>query len=125
MGCGVYWQQVHEAESALATMDRLGLGPGTVAYDTVEAKRGELISHIGQKFPRIDYSLSMWEDFSPSRVRVWMDPEFGFNAEVRETPGGPPTYKMISAATAVAIIKKEISPELKAWLMAPDEYYGE
>ena len=125
MGCGVYWQQVRTADRALRDLDRLGLGPGTDAYNAVWSQRGALLAEIGRKFPRIDYSLSMWKEFSPQRIRVWFDPEFGFNAEIREKPGAPPTYKMVPAEVAAAIIKDEVTPELKAQLMAPDEYLGE
>lgn len=125
MGCGVYWQQVRTAEKALTDLRRLGLGPGTAAYNQVYAKRGELLAEIGAKFPRVDYSLGMWREFSPQRVRVWFDPEFGFNIEVREKPGAPPIYKMVSPEEAAAILKGEITPELKAKLLTPDPYLGE
>lgn len=125
MGCGVYWGQVNTADRALGDLERLGLGPGTEAYDAVWAKRGSLLAQIGRKFPRVDYSLSIWREFSPQRIRVWFDPEFGFNAEIREKPGAPPTYKLVSAELAVAIIRDEVTPELKERLLAPDEYLGE
>ena len=125
MACGVYWQQVRTAESALRDLERLGLGPGTEAYDSVLGKRGELLAQIGRKFPRIDYSLGMWMEFSPERMRVWFDPEYGFNVEVRDTPKGIPRYRLVAAEDAAAIIKGEISPELKERLLAPDNYLGE
>lgn len=125
MGCGVYWQQIHVAEKALTDLERLGLGPGTPAYETVFAKRGELLTEVGRKFPRIDYSLAMWEDFSPERMRVWFDPEFGFVVEVRTGPKAPSMYKVVPAEEAAAVIKREVSPELHIKLLAPDVYLGE
>ena len=125
MGCGVYWQQVRTAESALSELEKLGLGPGTPAYQAVWKKRGELLATIGAKFPRIDYSLSMWREFSPGRVRVWFDPEFGFLVEARAKPGALPIYKRVTPEVAVAVIKGEVTPELKAQLLAPVEYHGE
>ena len=125
MGCGVYWQQIRTADRALADLDRLGLGPGTDAYQAVWERRGALLAEVGRKFPRVDYSLSMWREFSPQRMRVWFDPEFGFNVEVRKRPGGTPRYKMVPAEVAAAIIKDEVTPELKARLLAPDDYLGE
>jgi len=125
MGCGVYWQQIRTADRALGDLERLGLGPGTEAYEAVWRQRGALLAEVGMKFPRIDYTLSMWREFSPQRIRVWFDPEFGFNAEIRERPGAPPTYKLVSAEAAAAIIKDEVTPELKERLLAPDEYLGE
>jgi len=125
MGCGVYWQQIATTERALGDLEKLGLGPGTEAYEAVWHKRGALLAEVGRKFPRIDYSLSMWREFSPQRVRVWFDPEFGFHAEIRDRPGAPPSYKVVPAEVAVAIIKDEISPELRERLILPDEYLGE
>ena len=125
MGCGFYWQQVNTADRAMRDLERLGLGPGTEAYDAVWRQRGALIAEIGRKFPRVDYTLSMWREFSPQRIRVWFDPEFGFNVEIRIRPGTPPTYKLVSAEMAVAVIKGEVTPELKERLLAPDEYLGE
>lgn len=125
MACGVYWQQVRTADSALAQLEKLGLGPGTEAYDAVYSKRGELLTQIGVKFPRIDYSLSMWEDFSPERLRTWFDPEFGFMVEGRTAPGAPPVYTMVTAEVVAAIIKREVTPDQIKALLTPDTYTGE
>lgn len=125
MGCGVYWQQVRTADRALAQLEQLGLGPGTEAYQAVWGKRGEVLAQIGLKFPRVDYSLSVWREFSPERVRAWFDPEFGFMVEVRTAPTAAPRYKMVTPEVAVAVIKGELTPELKAQLLMPDEYLGE
>ena len=125
MGCGVYWQQINTADRALADLDRLGLGPGTDAYEAVWSKRGALLAEVGRKFPRIDYSLSMWREFSPERMRVWFDPEYGFNVEIRDTLKGIPRYRLVTPEVAAAIIKGQVTPELKASLLAPDTYLGE
>jgi len=125
MGCGVYWQQVRTADRALGDLERLGLGPGTEAYNAVLGQRGKLMAQIGVKFPRIDYSLSMWRDFSPQRVRAWFDPEFGFMVEGRERPGAPPVYKMVPAEVAAAVIKGELTPDMIKTLVKPDVYIGE
>ena len=125
MGCGVYWQQIRTAERALGDLEKLGLGPGTEAYEAVWHQRGALLAEVGRKFPRVDFTLSMWRELSPQRIRAWFDPEFGFMAEIRASPGAPPVYKMVSAEVAVAIIKDEVTPELKETLLAPDEYLGE
>ena len=120
MGCGVYWQQVHTADKALIDLERLGLGPGTDAYNAVLGKRGELMAQIGRKFPRIDFSLSMWEDFSPKRARAWFDPEFGFMVETRIEPRAPSVYKRVTAQEAAAVIKHELTPEQEVRLFVPD-----
>jgi len=125
MGCGVYWQQIRTAERALGDLEKLGLGPGTEAYEAVLSQRGALLAQVGRKFPRVDFALSMWREFSPQRIRVWFDPEFGFNAEIRERQGAPPTYKLVSAEVAAAIIKGEVIPELKEILLIPEKYLGE
>ena len=125
MACGVYWQQVHTADRALADLERLGLGPGTEAYGAVLAKRGELMATIGYKFPRVPMMWGVPLYLSPSYLRAWLDPEVGWMVEAREKPGASSVYRSVPAEVAVAIIKGEVTPELKMALLEPDEYLGE
>ncbi|MBA7582279.1 hypothetical protein ES708_24207 [subsurface metagenome] len=103
----------------------LQFGPGTDAYNAVLGKRGELMAQIGRKFPRIDFTLSAWEDFSPKRARAWFDPEFGFVVETRIEPTAPSAFKRVTAEEAAAVIRHELTPEQEERLFEPDEYIGE
>ena len=62
---------------------------------------------------------------SPGEIKLWHDAECGWFTEAREHPGATPVYHYISDEVAASIIKGELSKELEAELMKPDEYLGE
>lgn len=125
MGCGIYWYQIGQIDRALDTMTRYGIPEEAEAYQTLWGQRGKLMAQVGYKFPRVNYALSMWREFSPERIRVRFDIETGWFSEARARPGAPPIYRSVSDEEAMAILKNEITPELKQRLLAPDEYLGE
>ena len=125
MGCGVYWQQVHEIERALGTMEKFGIDPASEAYRKLYAERGKLMKQIGFKFPRVVNPLATLSGMSPGIIKLWHDIESGWMSEAREQPGAPPVYHMVQDEVAMAILKGELTPELEKELMAPDYYYGE
>ncbi len=125
MGCGVYWQQVHEVESALSTMGRFGISTADPAYQTLSRKRGELLARVGQKQPRSWDWLTFLAGESPGTIRLAHDVEAGWFAAARVRPGAPPIYHRLSDEEAMAILKKQIPPELHDKVFTPDEYLGE
>lgn len=125
MGCGVYWQQVRQTENALGLLREEGFGPGDPAYDALWRRRGRQLAEVGYKFPRVPDIMMPTVFLSPQSIRLWHDPEAGWMVEVREKPGTPPMYKSVSDKVAMAVLKKELTPELKAELFKPVEYYGE
>lgn len=125
MGCGVYWQQIGELEKALGTMRRFGIEETDPAYQALFGKRGALLVQVGRKFPRSAMQLRLIPGFSPGVISLWHDVESGFFAEARVTPRAPPVYRAVSDEVAMAILKKEVTPELEKELMTPDPYIGE
>ena len=125
MGCGVYWQQVHEVEHALTVMERFGIDPGSPAFVALQGKRAGLLAEIGYKFPRSYDWLTFLAGESPGTIRLGHDVETGFFAEARIKPGAPPIYHRLSDEEAMAILREEISPELHDRLFTPDPYLGE
>lgn len=125
MGCGVYWQQVHEVECALSTMERFGIDPGSEAVVALQGTRAKLMAQIGFKFPRTYDWLTFLAGESPGEIRLGHDSETGFFAEARVRPGAPPIYHRLGDEEAMAILKSEISPELHDRLFTPDPYIGE
>lgn len=125
MGCGVYWQQVKEVERALKTMKKFGIGEEDPAYITVMEKRNELLVNLGVKLPRapIDLMPTVW--VSPESFRAWLDPEVGWVVMAKRRDGAPPVYHNVRDEVAIAVIKKELTPQLKEELLTPDEYLGE
>jgi len=125
MGCGIYWFQVQKLDRAMEVMGQYGIAETDPAYQQLWAERGKLIGQIGQKFPRVNYALGMWREFSPERIRLRYDIEMGWFSEARVRPKAPPVYKPLSDEDAMAILKGEITTELKQRLLTPDDYIGE
>lgn len=120
MGCGVYWQQVHEVDRALGVLRRYGIAEAAPAFGQLYALRGKLMAQVGFKFPRSLALLAKLIGFSPGEIRLWHDSEDGWMSEARARPGAPPVYKAASDAVAMAILKEEITPELEKVLLTPD-----
>ena len=120
MGCGVYWQQVHEIEKALGTMRLYGIPEISPAFRQLSAIRGKLMAQVGFKFPRSISLIAKLVGLSPGEFRLWHDSEQGWMSEARARPGAPPVYKAASNEVAMAILKEEITPELELQLLTPD-----
>jgi len=125
MGCGVYWQQIHEVERAMGTMRRFGISELSPSYLSLSATRGKLLKQVGFKYPRTILQLIKLVGLSPGSITLWEDIESGWLAEGRVKPGAPPAYHYITDEQAVAILKKKVTPELHDFLMTPDPYLGE
>jgi len=125
MGCGVYWQQIHEVERALETMERYGISTTDPAYLALEGQRGALLTQVGIKFPRTFFQVAKSFGMSPGVITLWEDVESGWMSEARERPGAPPIYHYVSDEVAMAILKKEVTPEMREYLFTPDPYLGE
>jgi hypothetical protein len=125
MGCGVHWQQLNELERALGTMRRFGILETSYAYKQLYQLRGKLLSQVGVKFPRTIFQLVKLVGFSPGEIRLWHDVESGWLAEARATPVAPPVYHYVKDDMAMAILNKQVTPELEEYLLTPDTYVGE
>ena len=125
MGCGIYFNQIRELEKAMGTMSRFGILPSSPAYMQLFNVRGKLMAQVGFKFPRSIIQLVKLIGLSPGSITLWEDIESGWLAEGRVTPGAPPVYHYITDEQAIAILKKDISPELHDFLMTEDPYLGE
>ncbi len=125
MGCGVYWQQVHELEHALTVMDRFGIDPGSEAYVALNARKGALMAEVGYKFPRSYDWLTFLVGESPGEIRLGHDSETGFFAAARVKAKAPPIYHRLSDEEAMAVLKHELTPELHDRLFTLDPYLGE
>lgn len=122
MGCGVKWRQIDELDRALGSLRHTGLGPGTTPFDTLWKLRGKIYGQIGVKYPRTLTQLIKVLGFSPGTITLWHDVESGWMSEARVRPGATPVYKSVSDEVAMAILKKEVPPELEVELLTPDEY---
>lgn len=125
MGCGIYWKQVRVIEKAISDMDT-GILPYSAEYHGIlVAKRGSILAQIGYKFPREGFDLMPTSFFSPESFRAMLDIEIGYVVVARKSPKAPPIYHTVSAEEAGAVMRLEISPELKEKLLTPEDYYGE
>jgi len=119
------WDEVHRAERDLATLDRLGVSKTDPAYEKLLQERGAALVKVGTKVSRDTILLAWSFGFSPGIIKLWHDGDFGWVSEARVRAGAPPVYRKVSDEMAVAIIKKEVTPELEKVLMTPDPYLGE
>jgi len=119
MGCGVYYQQVHEVEHAMSSLRRLGLEQ-TDAFGQLFNLRGKLLAQVGFKFPRATTLITRLVGLSPGIIKLWHDNESGWMSEARARPGAPPVYKAASDEVAEALLKREITHELEERLLTPD-----
>lgn len=126
MGCGVYYQQLREVERALSALrPHIELPGVSAATRELYGLRGKLLVQVGFKFPRSTLALAKLAGLSPGRITLWHDIESGWMTEARVKPGAPPVYKRATDEVAVAILKGELTHELEAELMTPDDYLGE
>ena len=101
-------------------MDR-GIIPYSDEYHGIlEGKRGALLAEIGYKFPRVGFDLMPTTFVSPESFKVMLDPEIGYMVMARRLPKAPPVYHTVSAEEAGAVMRSDISPELKERLLTPD-----
>ncbi len=119
------WDEVHKADADLATLRRLGVLETDPAYASLWGARGAALAKVGTVLPRDTILLAWSFGFSPGIIKVWHDGDAGWVSEARVRPDAPPVYKKVSDEVAVAIIKKEVTPELEKVLMTPDPYEGE
>jgi len=122
MPCLIKQRQIDELDRALGSLRFSGLGPGTTPFDTLFKLRGELYAKIGFKFPRTLTQLIKLFGMSPGTLTLWHDIEVGWMSEARARPGAPPVYKSVSDQVAIAILKREVTPELEAELLTPDDH---
>jgi len=109
----------------MATMHRYGIPEVSEAYQKLYSLRGKLMAQIGFKTPRPLILLAKLVGLSPGIIKVWHDAESGFMSEARTRPGAPPIYKSVSDEVAMAILKREVTPELEKELLTPDPYIGD
>jgi len=126
MGCGVYWQQVHETDRAISSlMPHLRIPGVSDAMRQLSSLRSQLLVRVGLKYPRTITKILKLAGLSPGTISLWHDVESGWMSEARARPGAPPVYKSVSNEVALAILKREVSHELEAELLTPDPYLGE
>lgn len=126
MACGILYKQLREIERALNVLrPRLNLPGISDAYNVLYKERGALLARIGFKFPRTILQLVKLIGLSPGTVTLWHDVEGGWMTEARAKDGAPPVYHYVKDDVAVTILSGELTHELEAILMKPDDYLGE
>jgi len=119
------YRQINEIQRTLRTLTRAGFGPLTEPYQAVYKLQGELMSKLGLRIPKSMSIMKLLKFLSPGSVKLFHDAESGWFTEAREKDGAPPVYHHVSDDTAMTILKGEMTHELEAELMKPDEYLGE
>ena len=119
------YRQLHELDSAMATMRKFGIPEVSDAYQQLYQLKGKLIAQVGFKAPRPTSLIAKLAGLSLGVIKVWHDAESGWMAEARATPKAHPVYKSVPDELAIAILKRELTPGQEEFLMTPDPYIGE
>ena len=120
-----HWYQVREIDRALATMDKFGIDPTSVAYQKLWRERGAVLAQVGTRHPKSYEWLTFLAGESPGTIQLGHDSEYGWFSEARVRLGAPPIYHRLTDEEAMAILREQISPELHDRLFTLEEYYGE
>lgn len=119
------YRQLHEYERSMKVLTIGGFGPGTAPFSILYEARNKVLASVGLKASRSVLSILKLAGLSPGEITVWHDAESGFFTEARERPGAAPAYHHVSDDVAITILKGQLTHELEAELMKPDEYLGE
>lgn len=119
------YYQLHEVERALGVMEKYGISPTDPGYLRAWQERGAILERVGFKQPRTFFQIAKAFGMSPGVITLWEDVEAGWMSEARAKPGAPPVYHYVSDEVAMAILKKEVTPEMREYLFTPDPYLGE
>ena len=127
MACSIIAQRygLQNVRNTLNVLRRVGYGPLDEPFQRVYAMREELMKSLGIMKPKSLSLIKLIAGLSPGMISVWLDSDSGWFTEARERPGAPPVYHYVKEDVAVAILKGELTHELEAELMKPDEYLGE
>ena len=119
------YRQVGELDRAMDVLRGAGFSEDSLPFKSLYSVRGRILAQIGFKFPKLPSLLGLLAGLSPGTIKIWHDIESGWMSEARARPGAPPVYKRVSDEVAITILKKEVTKELEAELLTPDEYLGE
>jgi len=119
------YYQLNEVESKIGKMEEWGVSPTDPGYLRAVQERGAILANVGIKIPRTFFEIAKSFGMSPGVLTLWEDVESGWMSEARERPGAPPVYHYVEDEVAMAILKKEVTPEMRKYLFTPDDYLGE
>lgn len=119
------YYRVHTIEQALKDMET-GKLPFSQEYtDVLLKQRAAELAKIGYKTPKVNIDLMPTVFVSPESLKVTLDPEYGYVVVARTDKKASPIYHVVTVEVAGMVMRHEITPELKQWLITPDEYLGE
>jgi hypothetical protein len=119
------YRQLNEIQRTLRVLTRAGFGPLTEPYQAIYKLQGELMGKLGLRSAKPMSLLKLLAGLSPGSVKLFHDAESGWFTESRLNRDAPPVYHHVSDDTAMGLLKGEMTHELEAELMKPDEYQGE
>ena len=119
------FQALNEVNRTLRVLTKVGFGPMTEPFEAVNKLRSELLGSMGLLKPKPTSLIKLLAGLSPGSVKLFYDGDYGWVTDARTKPGAPPVYHHVSDDIAVALLKGELTKELEALLMKPDEYLGE
>lgn len=127
MPCSVVAQRyaLASVNKSLNALTTAGFGPLTEPYRIIARLRNSMMMSLGIKVPKPVSLLLTLAGLSPGSIKVWYDGDHGWFTEAREKDGAPPVYHHVTDDVAAVILRGELTHQLEAELMKPDEYLGE
>ena len=127
MPCNVISQryELQNVRNQLNAMIKKGMGPLDEPFRKMYSLRNKLMSQLGIVKPKSMWLFKYLPFLSPGSVKLFLDSDSGWFTEARVKDDAPPVYHHVSDDTAMTILKGELTHELEAELMKPDEYLGE
>lgn len=125
MGCEARYEQLHNVETALGQLERIGYGAGTDPYDKLWKERGAIFGKLGQTRAKQTITVGAVKGRSPGEFRAWFDTEVGWMIEARETPFSDPIIRSVTFELAQKVITNKLTEAEETFLLTPVEYAGE
>ena len=127
MPCSVISQRyaAQNLRNALRLLRGNGILPTAPNYLNLQKIAGNYTLHLGITIPKPITLILKLLGLSPGTITLFHDADSGFFVDARETPEAPPVYHHVTDEVAGIILRGELTHELEAELMKPDEYLGE
>jgi len=127
MPCSVYAQRyaIQNVRNKLRVAEINGFDPLSDLYKAIYKVQADLGLSVGWMKPKKMTLLRILAGLSPGSIKIWLDSDSGWFTEARVQDEALPVYHYVSDDVAMTLLKGELTHELEATLMTPDEYLGE
>ena len=113
--------ELNKFNDQLRQMRQWGVLPTDPGFQRLLNARGAALGKLGFRLPRITSLIVKLLGLSPGEISLWADAEIGWLTEAKAGPGAVPVRKHIGDELAKTILQGNLTHELFAALLIPDE----